>query len=62
MHFIPPKSNAHYWRPKIEGNMRRDSETTQQLRDEGWTVLRFWEHEDSQLVAEAIIETWQSSR
>ena len=28
--------------PKIERNIERDLEVTIQLRDEGWTVLRFW--------------------
>lgn len=34
-----------YWRDKIEENMRRDRRTTRHLRAEGWTVLRFWEHD-----------------
>ena len=31
--------------------MARDRETTEHLIAEGWTVLRFWEHEAPQEVA-----------
>jgi DNA mismatch endonuclease (patch repair protein) len=34
-----------YWREKIEGNMRRDTRNFRQLRQQGWTVIRLWEHE-----------------
>ncbi len=53
-HYKEPKTNTEYWRSKIEGNRRRDRETDELLAAEGWQVLRFWEHEDPQDVAEAI--------
>ena len=34
-----------FWREKIEGNMRRDKKVSRKLRREGWSVLRFWEHD-----------------
>lgn len=37
------KSNQEYWIPKIERNMERDKNVTQQLNKDGWVVLRFWE-------------------
>lgn len=37
------KSRQDFWIPKIEKNIRRDKKVTAQLKDEGWTVLRFWE-------------------
>ena len=33
------------WRDKIETNMRRDQRNSRKLRREGWSVLRFWEHD-----------------
>lgn len=36
------KSHQEFWIPKIERNMERDREVTEQLQAEGWTVLRFW--------------------
>jgi DNA mismatch endonuclease (patch repair protein) len=46
-----PKANAAWWRDKIEGNRRRDHDTTQKLTDSGWLVLRFWEHTDPNAAA-----------
>ena len=34
-----------FWRDKIENNMRRDQKYTRNLRRDGWSVLRFWEHD-----------------
>ena len=38
----PPKE---YWQEKIEKNISRAKKYNRNLRKEGWTVLRFWEHE-----------------
>lgn len=35
------KSNRDFWIRKIEGNIKRDKEVTEQLEKEGWIVLRF---------------------
>lgn len=45
-HGRPPKSNTDYWIPKLAANQRRDYEQTAALVGLGWTVMRFWEHED----------------
>ena len=34
-----------FWRDKIENNMRRDRRYTRNLRRDGWSVLRLWEHD-----------------
>jgi len=34
-----------YWQEKIERNVIRDKEIREALRDNGWEVLRIWEHE-----------------
>ena len=36
-------TNAAFWFDKIERNMERDFKVNKKLREEGWTVLRFWE-------------------
>lgn len=36
------KSHQEFWIPKIERNMERDKEVTEELQKQGWTVLRFW--------------------
>lgn len=53
-HSAVPRVNREYWAPKIAGNRQRDRETEAFLRDRGWTVLRFWEHEPVKDVADAI--------
>lgn len=37
------RSNKEYWVKKIEGNIRRDALINKQLKEQGWTVIRFWE-------------------
>lgn len=39
------KSHQEFWIPKIERNMQRDIEVTEELRKQGWKVLRFWGNE-----------------
>ncbi|BDM73747.1 hypothetical protein HEK616_72340 [Streptomyces nigrescens] len=53
-HATSPKSNAEWWRAKLEGNVARDAETNAHLEAAGWTVLRFWEHESPETVAEYV--------
>jgi DNA mismatch endonuclease (patch repair protein) len=50
-----PASNASYWTPKLDGNVRRDRETDKQLQEAGWLVMRFWEHQPSDAIANAVI-------
>ncbi len=40
-----PKSRQEFWRPKLEGNRRRDRENRQKLIELGWEVLEIWECE-----------------
>jgi|SRR3989338_660054 len=44
-HFRQPNSNKSYWKPKINGNVKRANEVNKLLKKEGWRVIRFWEHE-----------------
>lgn len=39
------KPRRKYWRDKIERNMKRDRRVSRRLRREGYSVLRFWEHD-----------------
>lgn len=53
-HYRPATTRAEFWRMKIEDNVARDVDTDERLRAAGWTVLRFWEHEDPISVVLAI--------
>jgi len=39
------KPAKKFWRDKIENNMKRDIRISRRLRRNGWSVLRFWEHD-----------------
>src|SRR5437764_4513392 len=52
-----PKSNADFWREKIETNRVRDADTDLRLRALGWEVIRVWTHEDASNAAERIGRT-----
>lgn len=39
------KTNKSFWIAKIERNIERDTEINQKLKDEGYSVLRFWTHQ-----------------
>ena len=53
-HGSTPRTNANYWGPKILRNRERDADTNACLIEAGWTVARFWEHEDPAKVANAV--------
>lgn len=53
-HYRPSYKNANYWSSKIARNKDRDADTNARLRNAGWLVLRFWEHEDESEVAGVI--------
>ncbi|MCA9562995.1 MAG: very short patch repair endonuclease [Myxococcales bacterium] len=52
-----PKQNGDWWRRKIEANQHRDWRVTEQLRDSGWLVLRFWEHQPADAIADEIADS-----
>jgi DNA mismatch endonuclease (patch repair protein) len=39
---------------KLSANSERDRDTDERLRQSGWTVLRYWEHEDTMNAADEI--------
>lgn len=53
-HATWPKNNADFWRQKIEANRLRDIDTNERLKNDGWLVLRFWEHELADMAASAV--------
>lgn len=49
-----PKNNADWWREKIEANVARDRDTDRRLQELGWLVMRVWEHEPIDVVADRL--------
>jgi DNA mismatch endonuclease (patch repair protein) len=56
IHGTTPKSNTEWWRQKIKSNQDRDRRVNEILRQSGWTVLRFWEHDDSEKIIESVVQ------
>ncbi len=38
-----PKTNRKFWMEKLKRNIERDKKVNAKLKENGWTVLRFWE-------------------
>jgi DNA mismatch endonuclease (patch repair protein) len=53
-----PKSRLDFWRPKLEGNLKRDRKSRAALEALGWKVIVIWECElvDDERVASIIRE------
>lgn len=60
-HGTRPRANSEWWAWKIERNQRRDRDTDAHLRDAGWQVLRFWEHDSPAPAAEVVEAAYRSS-
>lgn len=53
-HATTPKSNRSWWIEKLARNRERDQETNRLWSDEGWLVIRCWEHDQSTQVADRV--------
>ena len=53
-HGTTPEANRRWWIEKLAANVERDRRHDRELGDAGWLVLRFWEHEAPEFVAEEI--------
>jgi len=62
LHGTWPKANADFWREKIETNRARDADTNRRLREEGWLVIRIWEHESPDDAVEKIVKLVEGRR
>ncbi|TDD59340.1 very short patch repair endonuclease [Kribbella antibiotica] len=45
-HGRKPSVNSGYWSPKLQRNVERDRLADTALQQDGWTVVRVWEHEE----------------
>lgn len=57
IHGTWPKANQIWWRSKIEGNRARDARAVEELTSLGWSVMRFWSHDDKGQCADLIERT-----
>lgn len=57
IHGSIPETNRGFWKNKIERNIKRDREVSEELTELGWCVIRIWTHElknDTNTVVEMI--------
>jgi len=54
LHGSTPLANREWWLAKLRANVERDRRHDRELIAAGWTVRRFWEHEDAAAVAAEI--------
>jgi DNA mismatch endonuclease (patch repair protein) len=52
-HYAPPRSQSRFWAEKLRQNVARDRLQTRQLEAHGWRVVRLWEHEIADQLADA---------
>lgn len=45
LHGRVPVSNRAFWMEKLDKNRRRDRLVTRRLRNNGWMVIRIWQHD-----------------
>jgi DNA mismatch endonuclease, patch repair protein len=63
-HGVKPKTNGPFWLAKLAKNKARDERIVAALTAEGWTVMRFWEHEienDAAKVARLVVRAVRKS-
>lgn len=53
-HYVRPRSNEEFWSAKLRINVERDIRQTASLEAIGWRVLRIWEHEIEQNLADVV--------
>ncbi|MFZ7087649.1 very short patch repair endonuclease [Curtobacterium sp. RRHDQ10] len=57
-----PKANAALWQAKLLANRQRDARHDDELRRDGWKVIRIWEHEHPEAAADRVereLERWR---
>ena len=59
LHGTSPKSNADWWKAKIERHLTRDASVRDQLEQDGWLVLRYWAHDDVDGICDEVEDVWR---
>jgi DNA mismatch endonuclease (patch repair protein) len=62
LHGTEPKTNAGYWKNKIQGNISRDRRVDEELKQAGWLSVRIWEHEDPNAAASNLFQLVRARR
>ncbi|WP_308195909.1 very short patch repair endonuclease [Gordonia metallireducens] len=55
-HATRPAANRDWWAQKLDANIARDRRTDDTLRNRGWVVRRFWEHQSPEEIADELVK------
>jgi DNA mismatch endonuclease (patch repair protein) len=58
-HHVRPRANAEWWDWKVARNQSRDRDTDQLLMNQGWSVVRVWEHESHKSAADIVEQAYR---
>lgn len=58
-HHSAPRTNAEWWKWKVERNRARDDDTDRLLTAAGWRVIRLWEHVPPKEAADEVEHAWR---
>lgn len=61
-HGTRPANNVWYWEPKLRRNVERDRAADAALAQDGWDVVRIWEHEPLEAAVKAVLAALMRSR
>lgn len=50
-----PRANRQWWKDKLEANVARDQRNNASFAAAGWTVMRFWTHEEIDSIVDAVV-------
>lgn len=53
-HYSRPRASEPYWAEKLRSNIERDIRQTAVLEEQGWRVIRIWEHQVRYGLPEAV--------
>src|SRR6202012_2065369 len=53
-HGTMPRANEAFWQDKLSRNRERDATVNDLLAGAGWTVVRVWEHEETEAAADRV--------
>ncbi|GAB2616825.1 very short patch repair endonuclease [Kribbella endophytica] len=57
IHGRQPTVNSGYWSPKLQRNVERDRLADTALHEDGWSVVRIWEHESIEEAVRMVKQT-----
>lgn len=59
LHVTYPQNNHEWWVAKLARNRERDLAVTRRLQELGWTVLRYWTHDEIDEMADEVEDVWR---